>query len=177
MANKNNKENKGILRLRDLSEIAFVMHDYSLDDDVYLDIETGEVVHDLVGGRADDYETEEEAIDALILEGPDIDEDDFRLHEQIEAAGRTRYLRIYHVESWIPYQDMKDFIDVVDDARVQELLAVAIDGSGAFRRFKDVLDRYSSWQEEWFAFKKEKEESRVREWLEEEGFIISLEKQ
>jgi len=171
MENDNNSEDRRILHLPNLSEIAFIMHDFESENDAYLDVETGQVVYDLVGGRADDYDTDEEAIEASFLHGPEFDEEDIRRHEQIEE-GSLRYLHIEQVDHWLPYQDMKDFVDEVDDPRVQELLAVAIDGKGAFGRFRDVLDRYPKWQEEWFAFKQAKEEFRVKEWLEHEGFTI-----
>lgn len=171
MAKKPSLGKKTVI-LQDTSEIGFIMTDDSTDWDNYLDVETGKVVHDLIGGRADDYENDEEAMDALALDGLDIDEEDFKQHEQIEKDRGTRYLEIPKVESWESYQDMKDFIETIDNAHVQELLAVAIDGSGAFHRFNDVMSRYPNILEKWFAFKKIKEESRVKEWLEGHGYSV-----
>jgi hypothetical protein len=45
---------------------------------------------------------------------------------------------------------------------------VAIQGKGAFRRFKDTLARSPSEEQRWYAFQEERLRARVREWLEEE---------
>jgi hypothetical protein len=49
------------------------------------------------------------------------------------------------------------------------------DGAGAFRRFKDILARYPSWEKQWFAFQRAKEEFRVKEWLEGKGYEVVIE--
>jgi hypothetical protein len=49
------------------------------------------------------------------------------------------------------------------------LLEVAIQGKGAFRRFKDVLARDPAEQQRWFAFQMERLNTRVREWLADKG--------
>ena len=41
--------------------------------------------------------------------------------------------------SWVWYQDMADFADGITDERAGHRLARAIQGKGAFRRFKDEL--------------------------------------
>jgi hypothetical protein len=44
---------------------------------------------------------------------------------------------------------------------------VAINGKGAFRRFKDVLLDYPEERERWFQFKGAKEQKRALEWLDD----------
>ena len=63
------------------------------------------------------------------------------------------------------YNDMERFIAVVEDDQVANLLSYAIQGRGAFRRFKDVLLDYPQVREAWFAFKAESVEAHVRDWL------------
>ena len=46
------------------------------------------------------------------------------------------------------------------------LLEVAINGKGAFRRFKDVLLNYPEERERWFKFRDDRMEKRAVEWLE-----------
>lgn len=46
---------------------------------------------------------------------------------------------------------------------------MAINGSGAFRRFKDVLLYYPEERERWFRFKDERMEQRALECLDEIG--------
>lgn len=64
---------------------------------------------------------------------------------------------------------MLDFIPSVSDKHLQQLLEVAIQGRGAFRRFKDVLARVPAEQQRWYAFQMERLNTRVRAWLADEG--------
>ena len=50
------------------------------------------------------------------------------------------------------YDMMSDFTDTVTDPHKDELLSVAREGRGAFRRFKDTLQRVGL-TERWYAFK------------------------
>ncbi len=65
------------------------------------------------------------------------------------------------------YQDMIAFTESLEDENLKEKLCVALNGRGAFRRFKDVLLSYLKKREEWFKFQNERLEKRVMEWLEE----------
>jgi len=53
-----------------------------------------------------------------------------------------RYEEVPRIESYEAYDDMVDFAATVDDPRLSELLELALERKGAFRRFKDVLARY-----------------------------------
>jgi len=57
---------------------------------------------------------------------------------------------------------MEYFIAGLDDANEFDLLSVAISGSGAFRRFRDVLDRWPQDKERFFAFIEERQRGRAR---------------
>jgi len=88
---------------------------------------------------------------------------------EIENGFGTRYIAIPWVESYEGYQDMELFIDTVEDEHVRELLSIAIDGRGAFRRFKDVLYDHLDERERWFAFKQDRMRQRVLDWLDGKG--------
>ncbi|MGH9243243.1 MAG: UPF0158 family protein [Acidimicrobiales bacterium] len=47
---------------------------------------------------------------------------------------------------------MEEFIELVPDQRPAHLLARAIDGRGAFRRFKDTLSDLPELRDQWFIF-------------------------
>ena len=79
----------------------------------YLHIETGEVLR-VVDGIADP-----------------------EMHARI--ASDSNYMRVDPVSSREQYRWMERFIPMVEDAELRERLTSAIDGKGAFRRFKDVL--------------------------------------
>ncbi|MCI0329332.1 MAG: UPF0158 family protein [candidate division Zixibacteria bacterium] len=72
------------------------------------------------------------------------------------------------------YQDLLDFIEVLGDGSLREKLAVAVQGQGAFRRFKDVLLAYPEDRRKWFTFSNERDENRIREWLEENQIALEL---
>jgi len=50
------------------------------------------------------------------------------------------------------------------------MLEVAITGRGAFRRFKDVIDRWPDEIERWRVFSDERRMGRAREWLAAHGY-------
>jgi hypothetical protein len=79
------------------------------------------------------------------------------------------------LESYEGYGDMQDFIATVEDERIAELLEVAINGKGAFRRFKDVLLHYPEERERWFKFKDDRMQERALEWLGEIGLSLAEE--
>jgi hypothetical protein len=134
-----------------LDELCEAMEDSSYENEHFLDLETGEIL--------------------FVSEYMD-DEDSEKLKERIEEDSE-RYERIPKAESHEGYQDMVDFIATVDNEHLVELLEVAINGKGAFRRFKDVLLNYPEERERWFQFKDERMEERALEWLEDIGVTLS----
>jgi hypothetical protein len=85
--------------------------------------------------------------------------------DQVEAGYSTRYVAIPRVESYEGYDETVEFIDTVQDSHLRELLANAIRGKGAFRRFKDVLADHFHERERWFAFQDEQTRRRIIDWL------------
>lgn len=119
----------------------------------YLDLRTGKVhvVSTASVGTDSDVPSDEEeglseeAIDAGLAEG--------------------WLLPIEPVESSEEYEWMVQFAGSVDDTRLRGFLEVALDGRGAFRRFKDVLARRPKERERWFAFRDECLRKAMQEWL------------
>jgi len=60
---------------------------------------------------------------------------------------------------------MERYIPMVEDPELQAKLAQAIDGKGAFRRFKDVLMSYGPERERWFTFRSERLRIFMEAWL------------
>ncbi len=165
----------------DLDEIAFAL-DFRLEGmNHYLDLETGQVVSVSEDARRelailyDEREHEEgEPLPPLeqLLETSalyDWQKEEVRQAAAVEASYGTRFVEIPHLESYESYRDMEDFIVTVRDAHLRELLEVAIEGRGAFRRFKNVLERYPRERERWFTFQNDLMLQRAREWLESLG--------
>lgn len=88
---------------------------------------------------------------------------DPQMHARIAAD--TTYLRIEPVSSREQYRWMERYIPMVEDKELQSKLARAIDGKGAFRRFKDVLMSYGPERERWFAFRSERLRIFMEAWL------------
>jgi len=140
----------------DLAELCSAMEDSSYEHEYYLDLKTGEIL--LLSEYMDDED----------------DEETRKLREQIEEES-DHYEPIPKAESYEGYEDMVDFIATVKDERLAELLEVAINGKGAFRRFKDVLLNYPEEREKWFNFKDERMEERAMEWLDDIEVTLSEE--
>lgn len=88
---------------------------------------------------------------------------DPEMHARI--ASDPGYLRIEPVSSREQYRWMERFIPMVDDPGLRAQLSQAIDGKGAFRRFKDVLIAFTAERERWFAFRSERLRVFMEAWL------------
>jgi hypothetical protein len=74
--------------------------------------------------------------------------------------------------SYVWYQDMADFTELVSDEQAARRLARAIDGRGAFRRFKNELhEEYPHLLPAWYAFRDNRAACRAVEWLLDESLI------
>jgi hypothetical protein len=109
----------------------------------YLHLETGEVIR-IVDGIADP------AMHARVMSDPN-------------------YLRVDPVSSREQYRWMERFIATVEESEFRNKLLHAIDGKGAFRRFKDVLMSYPVDRERWFQFRSERLRSCMESWLTAHG--------
>lgn len=124
-------------------ELALTMH--MEEQTSYLDLRTGKV---------------EISVDPLLVGegGPS--------EEEIETGLAKGYLiHIEPISSSVEYRWMAEFTESVTDRRLREKLEVALDGRGAFRRFKNVLSDYSAERERWFAFHNMRLREAIEEWL------------
>ena len=88
---------------------------------------------------------------------------DPQMHARIAAD--SNYLRIDPVSSREQYRWMERYIPMVEDPELVSKLTQAIDGKGAFRRFKDVLMAYGPERERWFSFRSERLRIFMEAWL------------
>jgi hypothetical protein len=88
---------------------------------------------------------------------------DPQMHVRIASDGN--YLRIDPVSSREQYRWMERFIPMVEDNDLRGKLTQAIDGKGAFRRFKDVLMAFGEDREKWFTFRSERLRTFMEAWL------------
>ena len=88
--------------------------------------------------------------------------------EEVETGFSAGYLiPIEPLSSSLEFRWMVEFAGNVADGRLREKLEVALDGRGAFRRFKNVLADYSAERERWFAFRDDCLRLAMDEWLSE----------
>lgn len=92
---------------------------------------------------------------------------DPEMHARI--ASDPNYMRIEPVSSREQYRWMERYIPMVDDPELQARLTAAIDGKGAFRRFKDTLMSFGPERERWFAFRSERLRVFMEAWLSAHG--------
>lgn len=97
------------------------------------------------------------------------DPDQMREHSDDELDPR-RWLPVESAGSRPGYRDMQEFIAALPEAGDRDRLTVAIQGRGAFRRFRDVLSRWPEQFARWQAFGDERQRGRARAWLAEAGF-------
>ena len=88
---------------------------------------------------------------------------DPQMHVRIASDGN--YLRIDPVSSREQYRWMERFIPMAEGTELREKLGQAIDGKGAFRRFKDVLMTFATERERWFTFRSERLRTFMEAWL------------
>jgi len=147
----------------DLEMIANAMEDVArMDMDYYLDKETGEVIitSEEIFGYA-----EEEDEDKLREDLSDWQKEDIKLAKEILFNNPERYICIPERPSYEGYNLMVEFAEKVEDELLREKLSIALDGKGAFRRFKNVIADYPDYREKWFKFKDERSNKKVIEWL------------
>jgi len=86
----------------------------------------------------------------------------------LAAAG---WVRVEGTDSRDSYTDMADFTAGVQHRRAAELLDRAINGRGAFRRFKNTLFEFPEVRDQWFRFRDARARRRALTWLADAGLV------
>jgi hypothetical protein len=121
-------------------EIAFERN--SPDQESFLDLETGDLLS--------------------ITEG----EPDAVSRRAKVSATPEGFLRVDPASSREQYRWMESFVGSVVDEPLRDRLQVAIDGKGAFRRFKDVLLAFPAERERWFSYRSNLLHFHMQTWAE-----------
>lgn len=80
-----------------------------------------------------------------------------------------RYVAIEAVPSRIQYQWLDEFIHSVEDDALRGRMEAAINGKGAFRRFKDILLTVPDERRRWFELRDVLIRKRIIDWVKEQG--------
>ena len=146
----------------DLEIISNAMEDVArVDMEYYLDKETGEVI--FIPEEVSRYVEEED--ENLRKELPDWQKEGVKLAQEILLNKPVRYINIPEGAPCNGYDLMVEFAEKVEDELLREKLSIALDGKGAFRRFKNVMVDYPDYREKWFKFRDERINKKVIEWL------------
>ena len=118
------------------------------------------------GGRIDRRSGEvwpRSAIDYAVEIGEeDEDEDD---HE--------RWLWVDCEGSRAGFKDMERFTAGINDPEAAAQLGRALDGRGAFGRFKRRLTQWPELEDQWYAYSEERQRGRARAWLVDQGYTVT----
>lgn len=90
---------------------------------------------------------------------------DIRVH-------RGRFVHLDPASSREQYRWMERFVASVEDPSLKERLILAIDGKGAFRRFKDVLLSYPVERDRWFTYRATLLHIYINGWLESKELTL-----
>lgn len=97
------------------------------------------------------------------------DEEEKELSEQIEEEWNVRFFKLPSQYDIHEYSIMEQFIWSLPEGRMQDSLETAIQGRGAFRRFKDSIIRYGI-EQRWYDYQEEAYRKLAIEWCEDHGF-------
>lgn len=159
-------------------EIQKAMEDISRDTfDYFLDTQTGEVItfsEEILNELKDllydeDYEEMADEIEYIEFdqepEVPDWMFDEADLALEILLNSISRYIRIPERNSDTAFSVMKEFVQTVRNRALQKKLLNALNGRGAFRRFKDILMAYPKERKRWHGYNAKASHEEIVNWL------------
>lgn len=156
----------------DMSELELVFDNHHAEFSSYLNLDTGEIliVNDAIEAQLETIQLELTPDEDLInhLNGLGLGEGTRRellAQAAFERAPLGTYLRIPQADSQQGYVDMQTFIETLPDGPVARKLAMAIQGSGAFRRFRELVARDPALQSAWLTFHDQMRRQRITAWL------------
>ena len=91
---------------------------------------------------------------------------------RIAAGVNIRYFLIPHKSSHEGYEEMEEFIGTVKEKRLRQALLDAIEGKGAFRRFREVLVSYPVEEERWLSERDARVHEELTAWLQKNDILL-----
>jgi len=163
-------------------DIQKAMEDVSRDMfDYFFDVETGQVIsfseeimREITSRLYDnDFEDIGEGIEYIEFdEEPDLPDwmlDEVELVLEVLLNREVRYVHIPERRTSDAYQSMVDFIGKIENPVLKEELSNALNGKGAFRKFKDVLVNYPKERKLWHGYNTKTIKREIRAWLKSLG--------
>ena len=98
-----------------------------------------------------------------LFDDPLDDEEQEEISERLDEHGFVRLPEQYDIHE---YHIMEEFVEQLQNPMIQERLADAINGRGAFQRFKRGIRQYKA-EQDWYDFRDAAFLEIAREWCEE----------
>ncbi len=144
--------------------------------DYFLDTSTGEVIilsielidlaHEILSkGYDDDIEEFEDVEPDEIPEVDDWIEDEVELALSIFLDSQSRYVRIPERDRTAAFSAMRNFAETLQDRDLAERLLTALEGTGSFRKFKDILGPYPRERKLWYSHNARTARHEIKTWL------------
>ena len=144
--------------------------------DYFLERETGEVIvlsaeiialaKDILAQSYDDDIADYEEVEPDELpEIPEWVEDEIELALHLFLLDQDRYARIPERKPTDTFAAMKKFAETLDNRQLGEQLAQALDGQGAFRKFKNLLASLPKERKLWHNFNAKAAKKESLSWL------------
>jgi hypothetical protein len=156
----------------DVDELIAAMQTHFDEATHYLDTQTGKlelIDETLVRQLEDEAEDDEDELDV-----PGWEKELLPIARAI-AAGDERYVPLPGPDPHEDYRLMEQFAADVKDPHARQRLEDALDGRGAFSRFRRVLGDYPELRDQWHAAQDAAAREQALEWLAEFG-IEAVEK-
>jgi hypothetical protein len=131
----------------------------------YINTQTGEVI--TLSREEMRAAEDEESLESY----PDWQRENIEIAIKIIEDENEAYLDFTLRNEYHEYEIVEEFIGTLSDDEVQEELFGAIQGKGAFRRFKDGIREHDV-EKQWYEFKEKKLKELVIEWCEEKDLAI-----
>jgi hypothetical protein len=97
-------------------------------------------------------------------------DDGIETGEEDEEDDDDRWLWVFNEGSRAGYRDMERFVAGIEANEIAAQLTRALDGRGAFRRFRNQLTHWPGLHDSWNAYSAERRRGRARAWLATEGY-------
>ncbi|MDO8544300.1 MAG: UPF0158 family protein [Opitutaceae bacterium] len=138
----------------------------------YVDLETGKVlvVMDEIREQLEelwDKAGADASLDDLLFQagGAEWEKQALRDAWLVEQGSGQRVVSLPEPEPHEDFRDLEDFVATVQDPKVRAELEHALEGRGAFRRFRDVIHGTFRERQQWFKFKQQRLRERMTRWF------------
>ena len=131
----------------------------------YINIQTGEVI------TLSEEEIRAAENEKPIENFPDWQKENIEKAKEILEDEDEIYLDFTLRDEYHEYEIIEEFIGTISEEEIREALYEAIQGRGAFRRFKDGIIEHGV-EKEWYEYKDKKIKELVTEWCKEHDIEI-----